>query len=95
MFPRLVAAQGADALRRVQAKLLVAITRASIPLHVSFGVTDSYQASSLDELLRVADHNLFRAKRDGRNRVALDSAVVAETMPTAAIISGSRSTGLE
>jgi hypothetical protein len=41
VFPRLVAAQGADALRRVQAEL-VAITRASIPLHVSFGVTDSY-----------------------------------------------------
>lgn len=39
---------------------------------MSYGVTDSYQAASLEELCSIADAALFRAKREGRDRVITD-----------------------
>jgi len=84
VLPRRSVAEAGDALRRVQEELLVAITRANIPpFTASYGVTDSHQAGTLEELLRVADLNLFRAKREGRNRIVLDSPVLPEVVPTA------------
>ncbi|HET6776605.1 MAG TPA: hypothetical protein VFH81_02405 [Actinomycetota bacterium] len=47
----------------------------------SYGVTDSHQAGTLEELLRVADLNLFHAKREGRNRIVLDSPTLPKTVP--------------
>jgi diguanylate cyclase (GGDEF)-like protein len=74
-FPRRTAAEAAAALRRTQEELLVATAKGNVPpFTVSYGVTDSHQASTLEELLRVADHNLFRAKREGRNRIVADAA---------------------
>ena len=39
---------------------------------VSYGVTDTTQTVSLEELCRIADSALFRAKREGRDRVVTD-----------------------
>lgn len=75
VFPRITAAEASDALRRTQEELLVAIAKSNVPAFtVSYGVTDSYQAGTLEELLRVADLHLFQAKREGRNRIMLDRA---------------------
>jgi len=61
VFPKRSAAEAADALRRVQEELLVAIAKANVPgFTVSYGITDSSQAVLLDELLRIADVALFR-----------------------------------
>ena len=73
IFPRLTAAEASDVLRRTQEELLVAIAKGNVPsFTVSYGVTDSHQAGTLEELLRVADLHLFQAKREGRNCIVLD-----------------------
>jgi len=73
VFPSRTAAEASSALHRAQEELLVATAKGNIPAFtVSYGVTDSHQAGTLEELLRVADLNLFRAKREGRNRIVLD-----------------------
>jgi hypothetical protein len=38
---------------------------------VSYGVSDTSQSTELEELCRIADTALFRAKRSGRNQVAM------------------------
>lgn len=82
VLPRRSASEAADVLRRVQEELLVAINQANLPpFTASYGVTDSHQAGTLEELLRVADLNLFQAKREGRNRIILDSSTPPETVP--------------
>lgn len=73
VFPRLTATEASQVLRRTQEELLVATAKGNVPgFTVSFGVTDSHQAGTLEELLRVADLHLFRAKREGRNRIVLE-----------------------
>jgi diguanylate cyclase (GGDEF)-like protein len=75
VFPGLSARDAAGALERVREALALAVTEGSVPpFTASFGVADSRDASSLEELLRVADTALFQAKRQGRNRVVLDRA---------------------
>jgi predicted signal transduction protein with EAL and GGDEF domain len=40
----------------------------------SFGVAHSHQAASLEEICRIADGALYRAKREGRDRIVTDDA---------------------
>ena len=73
VFPDQTASQAAAALRRMQEELIVALSDGTVPgFTVSYGVTDSAQSSELEELCRIADSALFRAKRSGRNRVTID-----------------------
>ena len=37
----------------------------------SFGVTDSHHASTLDQMLKIADHGLYVSKQTGRDRVTI------------------------
>ena len=74
VFPRRSATEAAAALTRVQQELLLSSARGSIaPFTVSFGVAHSDQGSELDELCQIADAALFHAKRQGRNRVVVDT----------------------
>jgi diguanylate cyclase (GGDEF)-like protein len=73
VFPDLTADQAGTALRRMQESLIVALADGSVPgFSVSYGVTDTSESNRLDELCRIADSALFRAKREGRNRVVVD-----------------------
>jgi hypothetical protein len=64
VLPRRSASEAADVLRRVQEELLVAINQANLPpFTASYGVTDSHQAGTLEELLRVADAILGKQAR--------------------------------
>jgi diguanylate cyclase (GGDEF)-like protein len=75
-FPDHTAADAAAALRRMQAELAREIGNGTVPhFTVSYGIAHSDQASSLEEICRIADAALFRAKREGRNRVVVDLAV--------------------
>jgi diguanylate cyclase (GGDEF)-like protein len=72
-FPNQTSRHAADALRRMQEGLAIALADGTVPTFtVSFGVTDSDQSRDLDELCRIADAALFRAKRAGRDRVQVD-----------------------
>jgi diguanylate cyclase (GGDEF)-like protein len=78
VFPDRTAAQAAAALERMQEQLVVALAEGSVPgFTVSYGITDSTQSQELDEMCRIADAALFRAKREGRNRVVTDASGTA------------------
>lgn len=73
VLPEVGAAQAATILQRAQEELLVAVAQSNLPpFTVSFGVAHSDDSDTLEELIRLADHALFTAKREGRNRVVFD-----------------------
>jgi diguanylate cyclase (GGDEF)-like protein len=73
LFPHRSTNDAAAALERVQQELLLAVAGGAIPpFTVSFGVAHSDSDPDLGELCRVADAALFRAKREGRDRVVVD-----------------------
>jgi diguanylate cyclase (GGDEF)-like protein len=71
VFPGLSTAAAMSVLQRVQEQLLLTVAGGSMPAFtVTFGVAHSGEATSLEELIRLADIALFQGKREGRNRVA-------------------------
>ena len=72
-FPGLSVEAAARALGRVQEQLVLSLSSGSVPpFTASFGVAHSNDGDTLEELCRAADVALFRAKREGRNRVVVD-----------------------
>ena len=70
VFPGVSGPVAIAALRRVQEQLLVNVGGGVMPpVTVTFGIADSRDATSLEELIRLADLALFRGKREGRNRI--------------------------
>ena len=74
-FPSKNAEEAARALGRMQVDLENQLGNGTVAAFtVSFGVAQSDQASTLEEICRIADTALFLAKRQGRNRVVVDGA---------------------
>ena len=70
VFPERTVLQAVGALERLQQEVLLALTAGTVPgFTASFGVAHSSQAPSLEEICRIADGALYRAKREGRDRV--------------------------
>jgi diguanylate cyclase (GGDEF)-like protein len=75
VFPDRTVEEGVAALERLRQEVLLALTAGSVPgFTASFGVTHSFAAPSLEEVCRIADVALFRAKREGRDRIVTDEA---------------------
>ena len=64
------AEQVAERLRQAVEKHVIAVDDVSLKLTVSVGIAEmSAGVESFDDLLRAADRALYKAKRDGRNRI--------------------------
>jgi len=73
VLPDRSVSEAAGAFERVREALALAANAGNVPpFTASFGVAHSSAAEGLDELVRAADHALFRAKRGGRNRTVVD-----------------------
>ena len=72
------AAAGAERLCRSLAQLRIWLGEArEVSVTASFGVAELGAGQSFNELLRAADTALYRAKEEGKNRVARAGAVPA------------------
>jgi diguanylate cyclase (GGDEF)-like protein len=69
-LPGLDEERAASVLERVRSALVSACNGGPV-FTASFGITDSTRGTSLDELLRIADDGLYRAKQGGRDRITV------------------------
>jgi diguanylate cyclase (GGDEF)-like protein len=70
VLPGLDTTAAANALARVQEQLMIIVANGTTPpFTVTFGVAHSDHASTLEEIIRIADASLFQGKRAGRNRI--------------------------
>jgi two-component system cell cycle response regulator len=77
VFPGRTSVEAALVLARLREHLRSTLASASVPAFtVSFGVAHSDDATTLEDLSRIADAALFRAKREGRDRVVVDALFV-------------------
>jgi len=71
VLPDLDRFRAVSVLDRLRHDLTVAQPGATLRFTASFGVADSGQADSLEELLTIADGGLYAAKKGGRDRVTV------------------------
>ena len=74
-----------ERIRRAVADLSIPTHGVDAPLTVSIGVAAYLPGETPNELVRRADEALYRAKADGRNRVAFDEATVFQSTKKASI----------
>jgi diguanylate cyclase (GGDEF)-like protein len=78
LFPDQSIATADETLERLRAELASAHTDGRSPrFTASYGLTDSSAGSTIDELLRVADDALARAKSSGRDRIVVSDHIAA------------------
>jgi diguanylate cyclase (GGDEF)-like protein len=83
-FPGLSVEAAARTLGRIQEQLVLALSAGTVPpFTASFGVAHATDGDNLEDLCRVADMALFRAKREGRNRVVVDAGAVPSASTSA------------
>ncbi len=78
VLPELDRFEAVAVLERIRQDLAAAHSGATLRFTASFGVADSGQADSLEELLSIADGGLYTSKKAGRDRVTLGDAESAE-----------------
>jgi diguanylate cyclase (GGDEF)-like protein len=81
VLPELDRLQAVHVLDRARANLAVAHPGETPRFTASFGLSDSSQATGIEDLLRIADGGLYAAKKAGRDRVVIgdaDKAAAAE-----------------
>jgi diguanylate cyclase (GGDEF)-like protein len=81
ILPEIDRHQAVAVLERIRQSLKAAHSGAHPRFTVSFGVTDSGVAVSMEELLQIADAGLYRSKQDGRDRVTVADGLCDEEMP--------------
>ena len=79
VLPELDRLQAINVLDRVRHDLAVAHPGETARFTASFGVTDSTQADTLEELLNIADGGLYAAKKGGRDRAVVGDPAALET----------------
>lgn len=67
-----------DRIRRKLCAVVVEAKSAAVTATMTFGLADCHEAETLDELVQIADYNLLRGKRSGKN-CAVVSAKNGET----------------
>ncbi len=70
--------QAVAVLDRIRHSLEAAHSGAHPRFTVSFGVTDSAVAGSIEQLLQIADAGLYRSKQNGRDRVTVADSLSGE-----------------
>ncbi|HEY4996907.1 MAG TPA: diguanylate cyclase [Solirubrobacteraceae bacterium] len=71
VLPELDRVQAVEVLERVRVALANAHPGETARFTASFGVTDSNQAETLEQLLHIADSGLYAAKQSGRDRTTI------------------------
>jgi diguanylate cyclase (GGDEF)-like protein/PAS domain S-box-containing protein len=71
LLPDVDRQRGVGVLERIQARLAESHTAGLPSFTASFGITDSSEARSPDELIRIADAALYQSKASGRNKVTI------------------------
>jgi diguanylate cyclase (GGDEF)-like protein len=72
------ASQALEWAERARSALAQALSHSKVPkFTVSLGIADSSMAGRMEELLRIADHALYRSKDAGRDRATLGDATAA------------------
>jgi diguanylate cyclase (GGDEF)-like protein len=89
VFPERTVEEAVRALERLRQEVLLALTSGTVPgFTASFGVAHSQDSSSLEDVCRTADAALFRAKREGRDRIITDEAPGSVPEPVAVPVPG-------
>jgi diguanylate cyclase (GGDEF)-like protein/PAS domain S-box-containing protein len=97
VLPELDRFQAIEVLDRVRRDLAVAHPGETPRFTASFGVSDSGQAESLEELLHIADGGLYAAKKAGRDRATVgdcESAAQAKKEEAARLMDSAEATPL-
>jgi len=92
VFPNADRDVAAAACERIRDALHREVQGATVPpFTASFGVADTEQAGSLDELLELADQAMFHAKAAGRDQVVIADGTAAPVVPEPTVPDGAQS----
>jgi len=84
ILPQTSASQAQEVVDRVRAKLAENLLAGSIPAFTaSFGISDTTMSPRFEELLRMADEALYRAKESGRDRAVIAGHQGSRAAPSA------------